>query len=217
MKWIKRKWAVAKQNPLFWANFMLAGIVCAAWRLGGPIHNSADLHLRMLGAALELVGVGTVWYDLSRSAAKVGKDGILNRTMKWLGVLVLNRPVIASASASISSSIASAMRATQRRPLNAMASVEERLENLEKNQSYIDQDLDASWKKIDTVSQDLRRGLATEREERDKQVQEILGSLADVAAGSYALLLFGVVWLSVGLLISGFSHELVQLQQWWGF
>jgi hypothetical protein len=210
MRWIKRKWAVAKQNPLFWANILLTGIVCLVLRYEAPMAPFADLHLRILGAFLELVGVGTVWYDLSRSAAKVGKDGILRRTMKWLGVLVLNRPIVVSATASFSSSHAMALRASQLHAMNPEASVDERLHALEQNMRAFDSQLAASWKKIDAVSDDLRKGLATERDARETQFKDVSNRLTDIAAGSYALLLFGVVWLCVGLLISGFSQEFIR-------
>lgn len=211
-KWVIRKWNVAKQNPLFWVNFMLLGIVYSVWHFTPSAHERADLWIRMLGTALELLGVATVWYDLSRTAVSVGREGILRRTWKWLGVLVLNRPVTLNVQSLFHGSYVTAARVRQRHSAPEGADMLERLAVLEKNLAAVDGELAASWSKIDTVATEMKSALTKEREARDEQIKDVNRRLAEVASGSYALLLFGVVWLCVGLVISGFSTELLNLK-----
>lgn len=217
MNWLKRKWTVAKQNPLFWCNIALIFLVYVVFRYGYPLWGIADLHLRLLGTFLELVGVGTVWYDLSRSAAEVGREGAVKRTLKWLGVLLLDRPQRVSAGLHINTSRVLAPRVLQRTKINKAASLEERLDVVEQNLTHVDQDLDSAINQITKVSRDLAIGLAKEGSTREAQVGAVSRKLAEVAAGSYAMLLFGVAWLSVGLIISGFSEEIFRLKTHLGF
>ena len=86
MSWIKRKWSWAKQKPLFWWNTVFAAtLVAVIWVWPAP--NSSDLRVRLLGMVLQLIGILTVWHDLTSAARHFGKGGPLSfftSTGKWL-------------------------------------------------------------------------------------------------------------------------------------
>lgn len=72
MNWIKRKWSWAKQNPLFWCNFVFtAAIVAVVWAWPAP--EASDFRVKLLGMVLQLVGILTVWHDLTAAARHFGK------------------------------------------------------------------------------------------------------------------------------------------------
>ena len=77
MNWIKRKWSWAKQNPLFWCNFAFtAAIVAVVWAWPAP--EASDFRVKLLGMVLQLMGILTVWHDLTAAARHFGKGGPLS-------------------------------------------------------------------------------------------------------------------------------------------
>jgi len=84
---LRAKWAWAREKPLFWANVVLIGVtafIAILWP--GPRVDGipSDLRLRLWGIALQVVGVVTVWRDLTGTAGHFGKAGFLAATLQWL-------------------------------------------------------------------------------------------------------------------------------------
>ena len=107
MNWIKRKWSWAKQKPLFWSNLLfLTAIMAVIWVWPAP--SASDLRVRLLGMVLQLVGILTVWHDLTAAARHFGKGGPLSffsSTGKWLKAGLFGATIQVSGAASISSSL----------------------------------------------------------------------------------------------------------------
>lgn len=173
---------------------------------------NSDFQVRLVGAALELIGVATVWQDLSCSMTKTGGKGVWARTLEWLRA-GLRGPTKHIAAGFIGGANAvMGGHATLRHTVGPDASLEDRVAGIEKNVDQLYQQAQQAREMIDLASAEARKELAQERETRERQIGDVQRDLIDFATGSYSTLLFGVVWLCVGLLLSAFSPEIVQLR-----
>ena len=210
MSWIKRKWSWAKQKSLFWSNLLfLAAIVAVIWVWPAP--NASDLRVRLLGMALQLVGIVTVWLDLTDAARHFGKGGPLSffaGTWTWLKAGIFGSPIIA-VGASVSSSYAVANgRGKCRQPINRDAALTDRVAALELLADQIDADLDNAFKEIDERTSELRTKISAEAAAREHSIGDVKRSLESTATGNYAPLAFGAFWLAVGVVLATLAAEI---------
>lgn len=198
----------AKRNPLFWANLAIAGLLASLiW------HSTSDLHVRALGVILELIGVATVWSDLTRSAKKAGRGGVVRGTLDWLRQGVRGRTThIAAGTLSGGWSILGG-RASLRRGVSEEADLAMRVSALEQNLAALDRELGQTHDQVQRIETETKRAIEQEKEARKTSFEKLQSDLTDYASGSYATLLFGVVWLCVGMVLSGFSGEVLWLIQ----
>ena len=71
MNWVGRKWQWAMRNQLFWWNIVLIlATIVFVFILRSP--GESDFRVKTLGMVLQLIGVGTVWFDLTSTARAFG-------------------------------------------------------------------------------------------------------------------------------------------------
>jgi hypothetical protein len=209
MEWVRRKWKWAKQNPLFWANIFLA-LLCYVVVFEWPAPGQSDFRVRILGLVLQIVGVVTVWHNLTKNARQFGKGDLTRRTWIWLKAGFIGRRAVIGAVTAEAAAAAMSARAKVRRPINSDAPLPDRVANLEQNFAQLDDDLDSAYREIDRQAAQLRTEVKTEIAERKQADNALKCEIAEVAAGNYTILLFGVVWLCVGLLLASLAPEIVK-------
>lgn len=210
MNWIKRKWSWANQNPLFWCNLVfIAAIVAVIWVWPAP--EASDFRVRLLGMVLQLVGILTVWLDLTAAARHFGKGGPLSffvSTWEWLKAGIFGSATIAvGASTTISADVLGG-RAKGRQPIDPSAPVLERVTALEALAAQIDADLDSAFRVIDERTSELKSKISTEAAARERSINEVKRSLESTATGNYAPLAFGAFWLFVGVVLATLAPEI---------
>jgi hypothetical protein len=209
----RRMWMWARDNSLFWLNLILIAVsVLIIFVWPGPMlpTGASDLRLRAWGLVLQLLGIVTVWRDLTDTARRFGKRSFLNSTLAWLrAFLTLG---IAPSSATVETAEASdKVSATVRRPILPNAPLEERVAALEINLSRIDEDLSFACREIDRQGRELTAKIEAERDERNGAIERVKGSLEDAVAGNLATLAFGVAWLAVGVVLATCAPEIVKI------
>lgn len=213
MGWLRRKWVWAKEKPLFWGNLGLlaiSGLLIFVWP-GPPLPTGpSDLRLRTWGMLLQLLGVLTVWFDLTSTARQFGKGGFVRRTLVWLKAFFGRSVVIEAAGAAIGIA-GGRVRPKVRHPIQAHAPLSDRVAALETNVEKIDEDLDAAYREIDKRAAELDANIKAENAERDRAIREVKTSLEDAATGNFATLAFGVAWLAVGVLLATWAPEIVKI------
>lgn len=210
MGWIKRKWNWAKQNPLFWCNFVfIAAIVAVIWAWPAP--NASDFRLKLLGMVLQLVGILTVWHDLTAAARHFGKGGPLSffaGTREWLKAGIFGSPTIALGGSASVGLVVSTGRGKARQPVKPDAALAVRVAALEANLAQIDADLDSVFKEIDERTSELKTKISAETTAREHSINEVKRSLENTATGNYAPLAFGAFWLAVGVVLATLAPEI---------
>lgn len=214
MAWLLRKWAWAKKNPLFWANFLLVVISVLLILKPGPALASghSDLCLRIWAMLLQLIGILTVWFDLTSTARMFNKDkaSFLSNTLVWLKSFFDQSVVIMTVTGTAGLPRLRARR-KERQPLQPNAPLPDRVATLEINVKKIDEDLDAAYQEIDKRADELNARIAAESRQRDRAIREVNTSLEGVATGNFATLVFGVVWLAIGVMLATLAPEIVKI------
>lgn len=210
MNWIKRKWSWAKQNPLFWCNFVFIAAIVAVtcwW----PAPETSDFRVKLLGMVLQLVGILTVWHDLTAAARHFGKGGPLSffvSTWEWLKAGIFGSPTIAlGGSASVGLGVITG-RGRARQPVKPDAALAVRVAALEANLAQIDADLDNAFKEIEERTSELKSKISAEAAAREHSINEVKRSLENTATGNYAPLAFGAFWLAVGVVLATLAPEI---------
>ena len=210
MNWVGRKWQWAMRNQLFWWNIVLIlATIVFVFILRSP--GESDFRVKTLGMVLQLIGVGTVWFDLTSTARAFGKTGMLVRTKNWLKDGFSGDATIVMMGATAQANATSSCRATVRWPIDSAADHERRIEAVEKNIGKIDEDIGAIFRELDQQSAVARERAANEEQMRAQAVAEVRRELIEASVGNFPVLVFGAVWLAVGVVLSTWAPEIAKI------
>lgn len=207
VNWIKQKWQWAMRNKLFWWNIILIFVSVAIifmWRSPGE----SDFRVKTLGMILQLIGVGSVWFDLTSTARTFGKTGMIQRTKDWLKAGFTRNATVSLSGVSAQASTGGSARLTVRWPIDPNAVNSVRIEALEKNLGKIDEEINALFQQLDQHAAVARERASNEEKMRTLAVAEVRRELIEASAGNFAILVFGVVWLAVGVVLSTWAPEI---------
>jgi len=164
----------------------------------------------MWGLMLQMLGVATVWFDLTSTARKFGKHGFVRRTLDWLRAFFGQKVVIGAAGTAMA--IAGMRgRLKQRRPINPDAAIPDRLSTLEENIDFLDKDLDSAYQEIDKRTDELDGRIKAESGKLDQAIRDVKSTLEDATVGNFATLAFGTVWLAIGMVLGTMAPEFAKL------
>ncbi len=202
---VRRRWRWAGENPLFWWNLALVGGVAAIlWTW--PSNGASDFWLRVLGMALQIIGVLAVWHDLTSAARQFGRDGIMLRTWRWLKAGFSNRTITMEGSFHVSCDMSARMK--RRRQFDSTAPLDERVKALEVNFGYLDEDLGELEQGVDRQKEEWTKAVKDEAASREREITGVKESIESAVAGNYPILLFGAWWLFVGIVIASLAPEI---------
>lgn len=201
-EWVSGKWRLVKSNPFLWANLALLVITLMLISWPGP----SDLRLRSWGMFLQILGIYTVWDDLTKITRKYDKGHYWRNTWEWLKKF-RNKPILAVAGCSALNVSGSSNRATQRRAINSDALLIDRVSALEANIGYIDKDLSSAYREMDVQKAGLERKIAANKQAADTAIRKVEIDLVDAVVGNATQLAFGAAWLAVGVIIATLSNE----------
>lgn len=212
---IRGRLRVAKENPLFWYNILLIqGTVLIAIVFPGPVidHTPSDFRIRAWGMVLQLVGALTVWRDLTESARSFGRPSFFHNTMEWMKRLAFGNPVATgSACLPIVINVVGSGTTGRRSTPPAGAPIEERVAVLEYNLGQLDGDLARDSQRITTLDIHLQERIQEETTARKIGDSQLKKTLHDAVIGNYASLVFGAVWVAVGIVISALAPEIAKI------
>lgn len=213
MSFLKYKLAWARQNPLFWINISLATMTIILLTQQVPVVNGSqsDLRFRLWGMALQLIGAWTVWKDLSATAKKFGKVGMLRRNLAWLQDGFMGHERTLNSEGNNSLNMSCSARASVRRKIDASKSIEERLEILERNFRYIDNDLENALKTIDEQNYELTAKIQEQNSQFNQAINKANMDINDGFSGNYGILLFGLCWLFFGIVFASIAPEIIKI------
>jgi len=136
---------------------------------------------------------------------------MLMRTKKWFKDGFSGDATVMLTGVSAQASASSFCRATVRWPIDATADQDRRIEALEKNIGKMDEDIGAISRELDQQSAVARERAANEEQMRAQAVAEVRRELIEASVGNFPVLVFGAVWLAVGVVLSTWAPEIAKI------
>lgn len=177
------------------------------WRSLGE----SDFRVKTLGMILQLIGVGTVWFDLTSAARTFGKTGMIQRTKEWLKTGFTGDAAVLRSGVSAHANLTSCERATVRWSIDPNAVIPARIEALEKNLGKIDEDVNVLFRQLDQHTAVARERASNEENMRAQAVAEVRRELIEASVSNFSILVFGAVWLAVGVVLSTWVPEIAKI------
>jgi hypothetical protein len=210
----RRKWAWACLNKLFWASIALALLTLAVgWWWPGPMTagTPSDSRLRVWGMLLQLLGAYTVFRDLASTARDFGRANILKRSWTWFKSGFIAQPVILVSADLTGASSITGGRVQVRPGIDSNGPPDARITALESYVAYIDKDVAAAFTEIGRKGGELSIEIKTKTAVLHDVLDATDRRLAQAVVGNYSVLVFGAVWLGLGIVISSIAPEIVKL------
>ena len=171
-----------------------------------------ESHLRLTGLLLQLLGIATVLHGISNTRKLFGHPSLLATALSWLRAFPkLHPPPITIIGAGVLEDATAFGRATVRQQAGPNAGLEHRVRVLEENFKSMDGRATELQQQIDEAGQLVVASLSTERELRQRDVENLSKRLEMSETGGMDISLMGLVWLMVGLIMSTASEELTNL------
>jgi len=204
----RRRWQIAKANPLFWANLGLVLVSLTIFYFPGP----TDFRFRTLGAALQVTAVATIWFDLSATARRYAKTGLLSRTQQWLKHLLTGRPRVVSADLHGTIAVGDTFSATGSVRISTEGmTLDQRVSVIERRLDQMEDSAATHVSRVRTEFRDIRARILQVESSHLQAVESLRGDIAEATVGNYAVLVFGLVWLVVGVLLATNAPEWVKV------
>ena len=184
--------------------------------LGAPLVAAwlwpTEFGFRSVGFLLQVLGVWIVWVGIRGTRKQFDVPGSWAQTKAWMSSFprIRGRVILASGSAIVSLSGMSA-RAHVWSGVPEGATVEQRLEAVEKNVRRVRDDLSAHQKEADDRVRAQDEVMKRERAEREAADKEIHEKIKETETGGLKLNAAGVWWLLSGTVCSTFPVELAHM------
>lgn len=170
-----------------------------------PISTSDQL--RYSGLAFELLGIGTVWAGLRDRRILFGKQSTFDKTTGWLKRFPRLGPqthtLVAAAGSMGIASAQGRMRAWHE--TSPTSSIDDRVAALEANIQTLRTEQGNLEQRLQQETRERQDADKAERERRESNYKEIQTTLDSLGAGNLGLETLGLLWLSLGVILSTLS------------
>lgn len=168
---------------------------------------------RIVGLALQLLGVGTVAWGIRQTRRLFDRPRLARTFRGWLSRFPRSggRTIAVAGSATLSAVGARARGHVTENPTNA--SVSARLDALEKNIAHVHERISGLQAEFDQSASEHREALEAERQARKGHDRELRERLELTETGGLHLSAIGTLWLAVGIILSTAAPELAEWLQ----
>jgi hypothetical protein len=184
------------------------------WFVSRIFSTDAAATARYAGTLLEIFGVVNVAIGLHETRKLFpGRSSIGDRVRAWLKQVAAAfhppQPITAQGQAAGVAIVAG--RARVRRGVGLNASVDDRLDALQNNLNALQEEMDAELRDLTTKIDRASTALDRERNERKKADDTAIRLIEEATIGGLNLEAVGLLWLTLGVLGSGFADEIARL------
>jgi hypothetical protein len=205
MNFIFRKFRWAKSNPLFWLNVLL--VIATCFTLSQ--RRESDILIRSWSMFLQLLGAYTVWKDLSGAARDFGAAEILRRNWIWIKAGFGKPTPIELSGSAVSNSSSNGSLSTSV-AFDVLATPSQRIAQLEIHVQRLYETTTQAFELIAKNEHDFDEKIKQTRVQFDNLIRATNERLKVAVVGGYPLLLFGAVWVAVGIIMSTYAPELAK-------
>jgi len=200
-------WLIEARHAL-----LALGVIAAALAVAlGPL--TSERVIRLTGLALQILGIATVAWGISETRALFGHPSFVSKTKAWLGRFpLLRRTHVLSATGVASLSLAGKARAYMTHGAQS-ATIEARVEALEKNIAAVHTRITEIAKEIDEGFSKAADALKQESQAREEEDRAIRKKLEATGTGGVHISAIGASWLFVGVVLSTASAEIASALQ----
>jgi hypothetical protein len=163
-----------------------------------------ELLMRGWGTVLHLIGIATVVVDIANTRERFGLPGWATAVREFF----FGNSVVLNARLGRIGTRGFPPRLMTRAHASPDANVAQRLDAVEQNLGRLDAEVGDVWSSLTKARVDFEDGLAVEREERQRAFERVGESLRGAMTEDKSVLVFGAVWLAVGLLLATFAKEI---------
>jgi hypothetical protein len=204
--WLRALWLWLAEPRHFWLTVLVVvlAILFVLWRRTEPA-------IRITGLILQVFGIGTVIWGIHKTRALFGRPSILALSRKWLRRFPVYGGRIVTGKSSITlPGLTWHARGYVSANAGPDATIEARVEALEKNVKYINERIDHTQTEMDQKARTQAEALTQEKQTRDKEDQEIRAKLETTETGGLNISGMGASWLFVGVILSTAAPELAK-------
>ena len=201
--------AEGKYLWLVFAPFLLALL---AILLLGP----TERVFRITGLVLQLFGISTIIRGISETRKLFGHSLLASKIKAWFQRFPLRRRDIVLAGAGIQLAAATGKgRASVTHNAGPNATLDARVEALEKNMASIRNEIAAVEAELDEGFQKVKDEIRSEVQGREADDKKLGDKIEATATGGIYISAIGASWLFVGVILSTAAPELAALLKWW--
>lgn len=165
--------------------------------------------IRLIGLALQVLGIGTVAWGIAETRPLFGRTPILGAARAWFARFPLRRREIVLAAAGISMASATIKaRGHLTHGPGPVPTTEARLEALEKNIGALHDRITSTQREHDEQNHKSREELEAEKASREAEDERTRGMLETTATGGVHISAIGATWLFIGVVLSTAAPEI---------
>jgi len=168
--------------------------------------------IRLTGLVLQLLGIGTVIWGISKTRALFGHPSFSVKVKSWFERFPLRRksPVQATVAAILSDATLNARGYVMQGP-GPNSTVETRLNALEENISSIHERISSIERVMGEEFRKKAEAIRNEEQARKTEDNAIRAKLEATGTGGVHISAIGALWLFVGVILSSASVEIAEL------
>jgi hypothetical protein len=203
-----------RQGGMFWRWLFIAIAICLVFYvLSGTLPD----RVRWAGSFFEFMGVVAVVISINKARLSFGKPSVLRAMLIWLGdvrFIFFRRPSHVLSAAGIMAGVSSTapVLTVNRVP----KSTEERIDQLEKKLTELEDNLRKLDSKADQYKRELLDKIEGEAAERRAGDAGVTKQLEEGMIGDSSLEVAGIAYLVVGLVMANLSTEVASVLEWFG-
>lgn len=168
--------------------------------------------IRWTGLVLQLLGIGTVGWGISETRALFGHPSFASKVKGWLGRFpLLRRHLAHGAMTSSLAAVSGKARGFVRKPPGPNATIDARVEALERNIELIHQRISDTENEMDAEFRKTNDALKEEQQARKSDDIAILEKLEVTGTGGVHISAIGASWLFVGVVL---STAAIEISEW---
>jgi len=191
------------------ANYTWLALGVTASALLVSILYPSEKVIRYAGLILQLLGIGTVIWGISLTRALFGHPSFAAKALSWLQHCpLLKRNVVFGAGMAAIAVIGGKARAYQSHSPGPDATIDQRLDSLERNIQLIHERITGTENEMDEELRKTADAIKSEARSRENEDRGLHEKLEATGTGGVHISAIGALWLFVGVVLSTASQEI---------
>lgn len=193
------------KNPFLWTSITTNGGIV----LISILIFQDEAFIRISGMLLQLMGICSVVLGIAETRQLFGEPSFYIIAKNWFFSLIRKKNITIQLDTVHGSASVYNIRISKRdSPLGTNPTLKERVLSLEKNISFLSDDLKNLQEEIDIQGNDIQKRINDKYKLLQKEIEQINQKLKESATGGIHISALGATWLFFGVVLSSLAPEL---------